>query len=488
MPEANLVAKAGLVDKANLVAKAGFVDKANLVGFGQSLQAATTWRIIMKYYQTDNSGRYINPRDITIENGYSIEVFAEGLDAPGSLAFTDEGDMLITNTGLTSGNASVSILRNGAFELIADHFIMPLLGITYRHGLIYVAHKGAVTSLQLDGSRQDIISGLPSYGDYSNCRVDFGLDGKMYFGIGSATNSGVVGTDNLWVYEYSFFCDRPGQPIILNGQNFVTENILIANRGEKVETGAYKPFGEKNIEHELSRAVIRATGSVLRANPDGSDLELVAWGLRCPAYLKFFHDQLYVSNNGYDVRGSRPIANAPDEFIQIIEGYWYGFPDYAGGEPVNSPRFSPDGGVQPELLLSCHPAHPPRPLALFPPDSFIVGFDFNNDRNFATVGTIYIAEFGSIQFSSIGSAIQLFPTSGYRISKINPYTGSVTTFAINRSGFPSYITGEGGLGRPVDIVFGPDGAMYIVDMGISSRENPNIIIPNTGVIWRVTKI
>lgn len=438
-------------------------------------------------YQTGDGVRYINLNDIIIENGYKIEVFAEGLDAPGSILFTDNGDLLITNTSYTSENGAVMILRNGQFEIIADNFNMPLLGITYKNGLIYVAHKGYITTIDLDGNRKNVISGLPSYGDYSNCRVDFGMDGKMYFGLGTATNSGVVGTDNLWVSDYSFFCDRPGQPIILNGQNFTSDNILIAGRNEEVRTGAFKPFGETNSRYELVREVKMASGSILRANLDGSDIELVAWGLRCPAYLKFFYDQLYVSNNGYDIRGSRPVANAPDEFIQIVEGTWYGFPDFAGGEPVNSARFKPEGGIEPELLLSCHPSVPPRPLALFPPDSFLVGFDFNIDRSFAPIGTIYITEFGSIQFRTIGGSIQNFPTSGYKISKINPYNGSISTFAMNKSGFPSYITGEGGLGRPVDAVFGPDGALYIVDMGISAKDNPNIIIPYTGVIWRVTR-
>lgn len=442
---------------------------------------------IMRCYQISDSERYVNPGDITIESGYSIEVFAEGLDAPGSILFTDDGELLLTNSGYTTGNASVSILRNGVFEIIADNFHMPLLGITYMHGEIYVAHKGCITTIKLDGTRKDIITGLPSYGDYTNCRVDFDSDGKMYFGLGTATNSGVVGTDNLWVPEYSFFCDRPGAPVILNGQNYISDNILVENTNEKVYTGAYQPFGEINAVHDVRKGALKATGSILRANSDGSDIELVAWGLRCPAYLKFYQNKLYVSNNSYDVRGSRPIGNAPDEFLNIVEGVWYGFPDFAGGEPVNSPRFRPDGGAQPELLLTCHPGIPPRPYAIFPPDSFVTGFDFNKNRDFGNVGVIYIAEFGSIQLSTIGGTVQIFPTSGYKISKINPFNGNVTTFAMNKSGFPSYLTREGGFGRPVDIAFGPDGAMYIVDMGISSRDNPNEILPNTGVIWRVTR-
>lgn len=441
----------------------------------------------MSYYDSSENDRYLNPMDITIENGYTIEVFAEGLDAPSSILFTEDGYLIIANSGYTSGKPDVSILRNGTFEIIYDRFNIPLLGINYNNGLIYVSHKGIISTLTIDGIRKDIITGLPSYGDYSNCRVDFSPDGKMYFGQGAATNSGVVGTDNLWLPDYSFFCDRPGASVILNGQNFITNNILNSSEKEIISTGAFSPFGVAIHSNEMRKGIIKASGSILRANRDGSEMELVAWGLRCPSYLKFNEDRLYVSNNGYDVRGSRPIANAPDEFIMITQDTWYGFPDYAGGEPITLPRFKSEGGEQPEFLFSCHPKLPPKPFAIFPPDSFIVGFVFNEDKSFGTPGEIYIAEFGSIQLNTIGGLRQLFPMSGYKISKINPYTGSISTFAMNKSGFPSYITREGGLGRPVDMAFGPDGALYVADMGTSTRENPNLIIPNTGVIWRIKK-
>ncbi len=67
-------------------------------------------------------------------------------------------------------------------------------------------------------------------------------------------------------------------------------------------------------------------------------------------------------------------------------------------------------------------------------------------------------------------------------------TRTVSTFAINQSGFPSYITQGGGLGRPVDVVFGPDGALYVLDMGIEERGERGRLIPNTGVIWRISRI
>lgn len=442
---------------------------------------------ILRYNQIENPPRYINPSDITLENGYSIDVFAEGLNTPSSMLFTDEGDLIIANSGYITGIADISILRNGRFELLADGFRVPLIGINHKNGDLYVSHRATVTVLRRDGSRQDIIEGLPSFGDYNNSRVDFSNDGKMYFGVGSATNSGVVGFDNLWLKNNPTFHDYPGSYIMLNGQNFPTVNLL-GKTDEIVYTGAFSMYGEPNQPFEVKKGIIKATGSILRANMDGSNLELIAWGLRSVSYVKFNNAQrLYACNNGYDVRGSRPIANAPDEFHIINMGEWYGFPDYAGGEPVTLSRFRPEGGQQPEFLLYSHPSVPPRPFAVFPPESTIIGFAFNPTQAFSNIGDIFIAEFGAIQLKNIvGGLATQFPSTGYRVSKINTY-GSVTTFAMNKSGFPSYITKEGGLGRPADIAFGPDGAMYILDTGTSTLEDPSNILPNTGVIWRVTR-
>lgn len=50
--------------------------------------------------------------------------------------------------------------------------------------------------VKADGSKQDILTGLPNFGDQHNNRVIFGPDGKIYFDQGTATNSGVVGEDN----------------------------------------------------------------------------------------------------------------------------------------------------------------------------------------------------------------------------------------------------------------------------------------------------
>ncbi len=432
--------------------------------------------------------RYLNPNDINIAAGYKIEVFMEGLNAPSSIFFTDEGEMFLATSGYTDGNPTISHLVNDQLEVIADHFNVPLTGITYRSGDIYVAHRGMVTLIREDGSRSNIITGLPSYGDYSNSRVAFGRDDKMYFGQGTLTNSGIVGKDNQWVTQFPYAHDNPGGHILLNGQNFPSKNLLLETAIETVYTGAFSAFGEVNYPYEVRKGVTKASGSILKANPDGTNLELVAWGLRSPAYVKFDEQgRLFASNNGYDIRGSRPIANAPDEIHIVIPGVWYGWPDYAGGEPVTLDRFRPENSNPLEFLLTNHPGTPPRPYAIFPPGSTIIGFEFNYNSSFGPRGDIYVAEFGSARPGIYSEALLQYLGSGHRISRINNFTGSISTFAINKSGFSSTITREGGFGRPVDIAFGPDGAMYVVDMGINMIENKNILIPNTGVIWRITR-
>lgn len=133
---------------------------------------------------TGEAIRYLNPSDINILPGYTIEVFAQGLDSPISMFFTEKGDMVVAESGLTSGNPRVLLLVDNRFEVIAENFRVPITGTNYLHGSIYVSHRGLVSIVKLDGTRQSIITGLPSNGDYYNSRVVIGPDNKMYLDKG----------------------------------------------------------------------------------------------------------------------------------------------------------------------------------------------------------------------------------------------------------------------------------------------------------------
>jgi len=70
---------------------------------------------------------------------------------------------------------------------------LKITGNTNHKNGIYVPHRGAITLIKPDGTKEDIIIGLPSWGDHHNNRVVFGPDDKMYFDQGTATNSGISG-------------------------------------------------------------------------------------------------------------------------------------------------------------------------------------------------------------------------------------------------------------------------------------------------------
>ncbi|MDF2538993.1 MAG: repeat containing protein [Herbinix sp.] len=445
--------------------------------------------IKLKAYTTSSEEmtRILDPLDINIPPAYQIEVFAYGLDAPGSMIFSRNGDLYVADTGLTSNAPKVLRMVDDHFDIIADNFNAPINGISYMDGDIYVSHKGRITVLRENGTRQDIISGLPCNGDNGLSNVAFGPDGKIYFSIGTSTNSGVVGNDNAWVFDHPLLHDDMPFDFMVRGQNFITPNMLINNQ-ERVSTGAFSSYGIQNSPYEVKKGVMKASGCILRANRDGTDLEPVAWGFRNPLQMSFNREyQLFLSNRSYDVRGSRPIANASDEFYQVIPGLWYGWPDYAAGEPVTLPKFRPEGGVQPEFLLAGHPNVPPMPFATFPPHSTITGFDFDYTNLYGAYGDIFITEFGSYGSITQGQSAP-FVGIGHRISKIDRINRQISTFINNKSGLPAFPNDGGGLGRPVDLIFGPDNYMYILDMGINRLISPNRFIPNTGVIWRVRPV
>ena len=447
----------------------------------------SSWKIGKVCTQQNGMVRSMDPNDISVPPGYQVEVFAQGLDTPVGIVFTDEGDLLYAESGYSTGNPRVIRISNGSFDVIAEDFRVPITGINIRRGDIYVSSRGAISIIKLDGTRQEIIRGLPGFGDYSNNRVTFAPDEKIYFGLGTYTNSGVVGLDNSWVFERPHLHDYPGSFILVNGINYETADILIPAEGGTL-TGAFKPFGVPNTRSiEVIDGRLKASGSILRANPDGTDLELVAWGLRNPVQLNYDgFNQLYISNQGCENRGSRPIANALDEIQLLNPGAWYGWPDYTGGIPVNQPRFTPEGGEVPALLLASIPSVPPRPVAVFPSESHIMGFDFNYNPTFGAVGEAYVAEFGQIRYRTSGELIRT--GYGHRISKVDVIYGQVSTFAINKSGFPAVAPFEGGLGRPTDVRFGPDGAMYVSDFTSTILQNPFEYQQNTGVIWRISKL
>jgi glucose/arabinose dehydrogenase len=231
------------------------------------------------------------------------------------------------------------------------------------------------------------------------------------------------------------------------------------------------------------------TGGIMRVTP-GGEPQLVAWGMRNPFGLRFAPDgTLFVTENSYDVRGSRPVWGCGDLLWRIDQtGLWYGWPDYHGNNPLTwSDHYQPPGKPAPKFLLAEHPNPPPKPVSKFAVHSAAAGLDFSRSKQFGFAGSAFVALFGDMA-PNVGKVVE---PVGFRVVRVNPADGVIHDFAVNRGkkNGPASLLKSGGLERPVCVRFDRTGeAMYVVDFGIlrvdGSGSHPQ---PQTGVLWRITR-
>lgn len=433
-----------------------------------------------------------DPRAIAVPAGYRVEVLATGLNAPSALEIMADGSIYIGESGYGGAYASTAgvegatpgrvlrLERDGTLTVVAGGFLPPLAGFVHdRDGTLYVSHNGTVTALGR-GGRQDILSGLPSLGDHKNNNLVVGPDKKLYLSQGTVTNSGIVGLDNwvLWGRYFPAPRDIPCQDMTLRGVSVQTADPRSVIPMMRVSTGAYSPFGTKGVPNQVVKGELPCNGSIMRFNPDGSGLELVAWGLRNPFDLRFGPDGLlYVTDDGPDDRGSRPM-DGPDLFHQIRPGAWYGWPDYWNGAPVTHQ------GKKLAPLLAKAPARPEKAFAALGDHMGVGGFDFAPGR-FGFGGQAFIALWGS----GFPATTQEPAYNGFKVVRLDLNSRRQEVFATNRRPGPTSLTkGAGGFERPVAVRFGPAGEMYVLDWGhmAVTRKGP-YHVPDTGVLWRISR-
>lgn len=282
------------------------------------------------------------------ENNVNLEVKYKGLT--GSRDFDkDEKE----NYYIAFKDRIIAVEKNGKSYNLFSKNSLDITSIQYYKDKIYYASDSSIFCYDLKTKEHiECIKGIPNVGDYN--KILLKIRGEYLFvAIGSATNSGVVGEDNIWKKNFPTEHDYSPNTIILKGNNFGDNN-----------TGAFVEYGKSNlVGHIIEKSEI-GNSTVLIYNLNTNAYETFAWGIRNIMGMDFSSEgKLIATVGGMENRGLRPINNDSDYIYEIQKGVWYGFPDFSGGDPVDSLRFLDKDNKPTELILEKHPIeNPPGPL------------------------------------------------------------------------------------------------------------------------------
>jgi glucose/arabinose dehydrogenase len=320
--------------------------------------------------------------------GFSIEVFSDKVEKARSMVVAPSGVVFVGSGKAGKVYALVSSKRDYVVDkvvTVAEGLDRPI-GVTYLDGALYVAEATRVlrfADIEKNFDKapryQVVRASLPSGKGHGEKVIKAGPDGKLYVPVGAPCN----------------VCD--------------TEN--------------------------------NEFGKIYRMNPDGSQLEIYARGVRNTVGFAFHPEtrQLWFTDNGRDRLGD----NLPSDKLNLapVPGLHFGFPYCAGG-------VMPD----PEFAAGRRCAEFVAPMAKLGPHVASLGLEFNRGTQFPEQyrNQLFIAEHGSWNRSQ---------KIGYRVALITLADNQVASDTV----FVDFLHNGEVVGRPVDIAFLADGSMLISD-------------------------
>lgn len=358
---------------------------------------------------------------LQVPPGFAVRIFADNLpQRPRFMAFGPDGWLYVSL--MNSGQIARLPDRNGdgradATEIVAGGLNLPH-GLEWRDGWLYVAEGDRIERLR-DGdgngsleTRQLVTDNIPAPVGHSSRTLHFGPDGKLYVSAGSSCN----------------VC-------------------------------------EESDHHRAAILRFNPDGSIPADNPFATDTDerrrpLWAWGLRNSVdFLWTPGGELWANHNGSDGLGD---DLPPEEIvIPVQRGAWHGWPycytpgvGVVSGPEVQDTRMAlPDGRTCDQAVAArfTAPAHS-APLGmtlgagtLFPPayrQSLFVAYHGSWNTTAANIRDCKVER---IVLNEAGQPIAAEPfVTGFRAP--GKPCGDAATY-----------------GRPADVIFGPEGAMYISD-------------------------
>lgn len=329
------------------------------------------------------------PNEIKLPPGFSIHIYAADVPNARSMTMSPAGTIFVGTR--TVGNLYAVLDRDGDFvadEVItlAEGLFSPN-GVAFRDGSLYVAEINRVLRFDdIEANLNDppdpvvVTEAYPSDRAHGWKFIRFGPDGKLYVPVGAPCN----------------VCDTD-------------------------DTGY---------------------GKITRINPDGSNLEVVAQGVRNSVGFDWDPQtqELWFTDNGRDNLGD---DLPPDELNHVVApNQHFGYPYCHGGTIVEAEL---------EHNRTCDEFTPPAmPLG---PHVAALGMRFYTGNMFPPEyhNQIFIAEHGSWNRSV---------PIGYRLSLVRLENNEAISYETFAEGW--LVDGQA-WGRPVDVMVMPDGSLLVSD-------------------------
>lgn len=328
---------------------------------------------------------------IELPPGFSIDYYAEDVEGARSITLSPDGTLFVGSRNSGKVYAIPDRNRDNKADnviVLAEGLDSPN-GVAFRNGSLYVAEISRVIRYddiesRLENPPEPVIvnSDFPSDRSHGWKYIKFGPDGKLYVPVGMPCN----------------VC---------------------------------------NLEEEDERY-----GTIMRMEPDGSQLEIFARGIRNTVGFAWHPEteELWFTDNGRDWLGD---DLPPDELNRAPEpGMHFGFP-YCHAGDIPDPEFGEGRNCSeftaPEIKLGPHVAA----LGM----TFYTGTMFPEEyRN-----QIFIAEHGSWNRKT---------PIGYRVTLVRLENGTPVSYEPFADG---WLQGLADWGRPVDVLVMPDGALLVSD-------------------------
>lgn len=455
--------------------------------------------------------RKVNADDVVVPDGYEVTPVMVGFSFPTDICFADDGTIFVSEGGSSWPTrpympARIIVIHpSGKTEAIKLTIQAGPRGVAWYDNKLYINVKGGYYTrlyrYDLESGALDIVvDKLPNGGWHEPGGPVFGPDGLMYFAQGSVSQQGISLPPGFTVdlAKHPFAHDVPGEDMVLTGNNVWSRDPRLPYPF-LVETGVYKPFGVPAKKGEKIKGEVKCSSGVWRSNPDGSEIELLAWGVRNPFGMAINEEgELYVSDNDFEEKGERAVADDPDRiwhikkarepFGSVKKPDWYGFPDICGdGLPVWHEKHLPTKGKPAQKLIENPPEWAGPAAYLEEPHSCMTKMDFCKSDTFGHRGDLFACEWGTLAPLNTPNPEAL--TRGFKVMRIDVKTGKGEPFFHNKHDGPASFEDGGGLERPVSCKFSPDGkSLYVLDFGVVKVTGGLMMsYAHTGVLWKITK-